>query len=290
MNIHYLDPSINIQSYINQLDPTIPHTIYLSKGVYREKLKIALDHLTIIGEDPLNTILIYNDYSYKLHEDGLLYNTFRTSTLLITGNHVSLSNLTIQNDAGFGERIGQAIALSIYGNHTSIKQCFIKGYQDTLFIGPLPEDLTKRYAHILPEDERHCKMIQTYIIDSYIEGNIDFIFGSGCALFNQCTIVFNGSGYLAAPSTYKEHLGFVFYRCKIQSLGESYHLILARPWREFGKTYFIDCSMDAKIAHPRFESWDKKSFDFREYPHVESTLSKPLKPDEIAHILHHFSV
>lgn len=282
MNTHYLNPSMSIQTLLNNLDPTIHHTIHLSKGIYREKIKLSINHLTFVGEDPSNTIIVYNDYSYKLHEDGLLYNTFRTATLTITGHHVKLANLTIQNDAGFGPTIGQAIALSVYGDNVSIENCHIKSFQDTLFIGPLPEDLTKRYAHILPEDERHCKMIQTHIKDTYIEGNIDFIFGSGCALFNNCTINFNGSGYLAAPSTYKDHFGFIFYRCNIQSNDESYRLILARPWREFGKTYFIECSINIKVASSRYEAWDKQSFDFKEFPYVESTLSKPLNSDEIA--------
>ena len=106
-------------------------------------------HLKIIGHPHQETKIVYADYSYKMHDDGLLYNTFRTATLHLFGHHIHLEHLTIENDAGCGLTIGQAVSLAIYGKHAFIKDCYIKGYQDTLFIGPLPEDLIQRYDGFL---------------------------------------------------------------------------------------------------------------------------------------------
>ncbi len=285
MSSHYVNPSMSIQTLFDSLNPNEAHTVYIVNGVYREKLKLSNDNVTLIGEDQVKTQLTFNDYSYKMHDDGLLYNTFRTATLTITGKNCKLKNLSIINDSGFGPTIGQAIALSIYGDQTVIEHCLLHGYQDTLFIGPLPVDLTKRYAHILPLNERQPEMIDVHLNDSIIEGNIDFIFGSGTALFNHCQLIFNGSGYLAAPSTYEGHLGFVFNECQIVSLDPKFKTILARPWREFGKSYFINCQIDSSINQTRYETWDKSNFDFAEYPAVKHELSRVLSQSELDQLL-----
>ena len=47
----------------------------------------------------------------KIHNDGREYVTFRTYTMLIKAPHFTLSNLTIENTAGEGHIVGQAVAL-----------------------------------------------------------------------------------------------------------------------------------------------------------------------------------
>lgn len=285
---HHITPDTNIQSFLDNLDPLYIHTIYLSKGIYRQKIKLSLSNVTIIGEDKDDTKIIFNDYSYKLHVDGLLYNTFRTSTLTITGSNNTLKSLTIENDAGHGPLIGQAIALSIYGNHTTVTNCHIKGNQDTLFIGPLPKDLSLRYAHILPIDERYTLSTLTTIEHSSITGNIDFIFGSGNCIFKSCNLIFNGEGYLAAPSTYPSDIGFVFYQCHITSLNSSYKVVLARPWRDFGQTTFIDTQFDNLNITQRYDSWDKINFVFREYPYIFDLLNQEIDEPFKQRLIHLF--
>lgn len=273
---HYVTPETNLQTFLDTLDPLYFHTVYLSKGIYRQKVALRLSNVTLIGESKMDTIIIFNDYNYKFHTDGLLYNTFRTPTLSITGSNNKLKHLTIQNDAGSGERIGQAIALAIYGNHTTITNCNIIGNQDTLFIGPLPEDLAHRYAHILPPEERLTQTTLTKINNSSIEGNVDFIFGSGNCLFNQCELIFNQSGYLAAPSTYEKGIGFVFYHCTIKSLNPDFDTVLARPWRNHAKVTFINNQFTNLNLKTRYHDWEKTHFEFREYPYIEHPLNKVL--------------
>ncbi|MBN3490743.1 hypothetical protein JV173_04360 [Acholeplasma equirhinis] len=274
MQIHHINPSMKLQTLLDKLDPNISHTIYLAPGLYHEKIKLSNNNISIIGESKDSTLISFNDYAYKMHDDGLLYNTFRTSTFLITGSNNKLEHLTIMNDAGYGDRIGQAIALSIYGTMNEVIDCNIIANQDTLFLGPLPIDLIHRYPHILDKDQLQSNPTKNFFFQTKITGNVDFIFGSGNALFDSCTLEFNGDGYLAAPSTYKNEIGFVFYRSRITSLSDEFKMILARPWRAFGKTTFIDCTFETKIDPSRYDTWAKPDFYFYEHPHVANPLSQ----------------
>ncbi len=254
--------------------------VFLSKGVYQEKLYIFHHHLEMIGESRDETILSFGDYSYKMHDDGLLYNTFRTSTVTIFGDHVQLKDLTIRNTAGSGFTIGQAIALSLYGNHSVISNCMIDGHQDTLFIGPLPADLIERYDDFLMPEQLMSKPLVHHIHHSIILGDVDFIFGSGTTFFKACHIISKSKGYICAPSTFSNQpYGFVFYKSKIENLSDD-PIYLARPWRTDGSTIFIDCDFKGLIEPNRYTDWDKPSFRFFETPYVYSPLSKELNEEE----------
>lgn len=82
--------------------------------------------------------------------DGTL-GTFRTYTVLVDADDVRLENLTIENDAGDGREVGQAIALYADGDRLVVDACCIKGHQDTLFLGPLPPHEAKPGGFIGPK-------------------------------------------------------------------------------------------------------------------------------------------
>jgi len=276
-----LKPQDNIQEILDGYPLNEEITLFLSSGIYTQKLRLKHNHLKLIGSKTGETIITYCDYSYKMHEDGLLYNTFRTSTVMILGDYVLLEDLTIQNESGSGLTIGQAVALTLYGNHTRVINCKLLGHQDTIFLGPLPLDLTIRYDHFLPIEERLTNHLHHFFDHCYIEGDVDFIFGSGTALFNSCEIVAIGKGFIAAPSTYESfQYGIIFSHSKIINRG-SEPIILARPWREFGSTYFIDCEFEGLISNSRYDAWDKSNIRFYEYPYKPSLLSKALQIEEV---------
>ncbi|MDO9629539.1 MAG: pectinesterase family protein [Acholeplasmataceae bacterium] len=277
----HLKPRDNIQEILDGYPLNEGITIYLEPGIYNQKLRLKHNHLKIIGSTSSESIITNNDYSYKMHEDGLLYNTFRTSTLMILGDYCELHHLTIKNHAGSGLTIGQAVALTLYGNHTRVINCKILGNQDTIFLGPLPKDLSVRYDHFLPLEERHTKHLHHFFTSCYIEGDVDYIFGSGTALFDQSTIVSIGKGYIAAPSTYEEFsYGIIFNQSKIINKSTD-PIILARPWREFGSAIFHQCIFEGFISPFRFDSWDKANFRFYETPYVPTLLSKVLSIEEV---------
>lgn len=268
-------PNDNIQYLLDQipLDETI--TLFLTNGIYHQKITLRHHHLVMIGESH-QAVLSYNDHALKFHSDGLLMNTFRTQTLLILGDHITIKNLTIQNTSGKGQKIGQAIALSTYGDETRIQNCILKSTQDTLFLGPLPEDLRSRYTHILAEEELSARPLTHYVFDTIIEGDIDFIFGSSDAFFDHCTIISNGNGYVTAPSTHpKSSFGLVFNECQFKSIG-SFQILLGRPWRSLGRATFIHSKFEYPVLPNRYDDWDKPAYFFKELPYVSSIHSKPV--------------
>lgn len=270
-----LTPSDNINQILNAIDLSTKITLNLKNGLYHQKLVLKHHNLTIIGESH-DAVIEFDDHALKFHEDGLLMNTFRTQTVLILGNHVTLENLTILNTSGKGQKIGQAIALSTYGDHTVVRNCVIKSTQDTLFLGPLPNDLIPRYAHILPNEMCYDKPLTHYFIESTIIGDVDYIFGSSDAFFIKCTIISNGNGYISAPSTHpKSSFGLVFANC-IFNQTDHFDVILSRPWRSGGKATFYASTFLMPISTKRFDDWEKPSFINYEKPYVSSPYSQPL--------------
>ena len=238
-----------------------PSYIILDDNLYFEKVVINKENIVIDG---LNKAVIeYNDYAEKIHEDGRKYVTFRTYTMLIKAKNVQLKDLTIINSAGEGPSIGQAVALHLYNDNIIINHCKLLGYQDTLFLGPLPDDLIERYIPLLPKDEReHRGEFNQYFYNCYIAGTVDFIFGGGNANFINCTIATkktNRTCYISAPSHDKNNLsGFKFINCKL--INEDPYVkdntYLGRPWREYGYSIFISCYLDEHIKKEGFSIWE----------------------------------
>ena len=90
------DSNVNtIQKAIDLIDINQDNEIFIKNGTYFEKLKIKFYSsfsLRIIGESKENTIISFNDFARKIHQDGLEYNTFRTSSLMLLGDNITLEN------------------------------------------------------------------------------------------------------------------------------------------------------------------------------------------------------
>ena len=109
--------------------------IYVKKGTYKEKLVIPewLQNIEICGENKEETIITFNDHAnIPSAETGLPMGTFRTYTLKIEGNDITLKNLTVQNNA---PRLGQAVALHTEGDRLVFINCRFVGHQDTVYTG-----------------------------------------------------------------------------------------------------------------------------------------------------------
>ena len=85
------------------------------------------------------------------------------------------------------------------------------------------------------------KMSKQYYKDCYIEGTVDFIFGSSTAFFDNCQIHSLGRGYLTAASTPegRDH-GYVLRGCRLTAEPGVELVMLGRPWRPYAKTVFVD--------------------------------------------------
>ncbi len=261
MNHIYITPDDRLQKIFDGAAPG--SVIHLAPGVYRQKSVIRTPNLTIVGSGAGKTRIVYDDYARKRDSEGFEYVTFRTYTLAVCADGVHMQDLSVINDAGSPEVKGQQVALSVCGSDFLMKDCTLTSTQDTLFLGPLPPDLIERYDGFLPDDfRRGGEMVQRFA-GCTIEGTVDFIFGCGNAVFEDCCIRSlqdqRKVGYVAAPahSLHQQH-GFVFCNCRICCEdgvlpGSVY---LARPWRDYGLTRFEDCCYEAHIAAVGFDKWN----------------------------------
>ena len=275
----------------------------LEPGIYREKLEISVPGIEITGNSAEDTKIVFGDYAKKLDEKGVEYNTFRTYTVAVLADNVSFSNLTIENDAHYPENKGQEVALSVCADNFKATDCHFLSTQDTVFLGPLPDDLIERYDGFLKNELRRSGMMRQYFRDCLIAGNVDFIFGCGDALFENCEIrsVYDvrGSGYTAAPAHAKEQdTGFVFKNCNFtcEEKVKDDSVFLARPWRDYGKCSFIDCKYGRHISSLGFDKWNDTDRDktarFNEYgriPEGRVAWSGILTENEIKRLLNRWN-
>ena len=202
--------------------------IFLSEGTYREKIEITVPSLQLTGEGPEKTVIQWDDYAKKPDDHGVELNT----------------------------------------NNLFAEGCNFVSTQDTVFCGPLPPDLIERYKEFLKDELRKGDYLRQIFKNCRIAGNVDFIFGCGDALFENCEIcsVFDvrGHGYVAAPAhSLSQEIGFVFSQCQFTSEEEvaKNSIFLARPWRDYGKASFIDCRYGEHISKEGFDKWNDTDRD-----------------------------
>jgi len=237
-------------------------TVILAPGTYRQKLMIRTPGLTVMGAGADRTVIVYDDHAKKAHPVGGEYNTFRTYTLAICADGVTLRDLSVVNDALQPEVKGQEVALSVVATDFRMVHCRLSSTQDTLFIGPLPSDLIGRYEGAFEDALRQGYRMVQHFENCTIEGTVDFIFGCGEAVFENCIIRSlkdaRNVGYIAAPShERRQENGFLFRRCRLtcQDGVTPGSIYLARPWRDYGMVRFEDCTYGPHIAPAGFDPW-----------------------------------
>lgn len=238
-----------------------PVTLHMLPGIYREKVILNKSNVTLIGEE--GSHLVFGDFALNPLPDGTTRNTFLTPTLLITGDNVTLQGLTVENDAGDGRKVGQAVAVYAAGDRCRFLNCRFLAAQDTLFCGPVLHKLhrfVKPYQIPLGVEnvaDRPPVDARLYFERCFIRGDVDFIFGPYRCWFEECTLYANARGgyYTAANTPEGQPYGLVFHRCTLTGECEPGGMYLGRPWREFAATAFIDCRMDACVHPEGFTDW-----------------------------------
>ena len=257
----YLTPGDDVQSALDGAPAGAE--IHLAAGVYRQKILLSTPEVSITGEGAENTVLVWGDYAKKRDGEGREYNTFRTWTLAVCADGVSMGNLSVVNDALSPEEKGQEVALSVYGDRFTMDSCVLSSTQDTLFLGPLPPDLIERYRGFLPDCLRQNRRLRQRFTNCRIEGTVDFIFGCGEARFTSCEIRSlrdaRNIGFVAAPAHGQDQAeGFRFEDCAFtcDASVEAGSIFLARPWRDYGLARFENCTYGPHIAPAGFDPWE----------------------------------
>ena len=243
---------------------TARYTIFLRNGRYREKLTVDRPNVSLIGESRDRTVLTYDAIADTPSPDGGTYGTRGSFTLRIIAPGFRARSLTIENSFDYMANYAkerddptrfanpQGVALMTDGG--SDEAVFIDvrivGHQDSLFTNA----------------GRH------YFADCIVLGSVDFIFGAGTAVFENCEIVSRdrgsrtNNGYVTAPSTPSSApYGLVFLRSRLTKETRAMapnSVTLGRPWHPAAlpgvnsAAVFIDCWMDDHIGA---KGWERMS-------------------------------
>lgn len=226
--------------------------IFVKKGIYKEKLIVPqwLQNIEICGEDRDATIITYDDHAnIKTAERPNGMGTFRTYTLKIEGNDITLKNITIENNAA---RLGQAVALHTEGDRLKFINCRFLGNQDTVYTGMAGTRL--------------------YFLDCYIEGTTDFIFGPSTVWFEHSDIYCKANSYITAASTPQNvAYGYIFNNCTITVAADVQQVYLGRPWRDYAYTLFMHCQLPGQIRPQGWHHWQKEREQTARYIEFENT-------------------
>lgn len=270
----------------------LPETIYIKNGVYDERVEISQPYLTIIGESVNDTIITSGYYANMIMPDGIKRGTFRSYTMLVTADSFTLKNITVENSSGFGDDVGQAIALYVEGNHAVINNCRLLGHQDTLFTGPLPMSEKIPGGFTGPTQNSPRNILTMEFTDCYIEGEIDFIFGSAAVYFENCELHSLNrnkdiNGYVTAPSTYENmKYGYIFNHCSFTSNCPDNSVYLGRPWRTHAKTVILNSNIGPHICDTAFHDWNKPEAHTQAFFALYNCTGKCFTKETLAPFVH----
>ncbi|KAJ0266019.1 Pectinesterase inhibitor domain-containing protein [Hirschfeldia incana] len=217
--------------------------IKINEGVYEETVRVPFEkkNVVFIGDGMGKTII-----TGSLNAGMLGMTTFDTATVGVLGDGFMAGDLTFQNTAGPDTQ--QAVAFRSDSDFSLLENCEFLGNQDTL------------YVHGLRQFYKKCR----------IQGNVDFIFGNAAAVFQDCEILIaprqlnpekGESNAVTAQGRVDpaQSTGLVFLNCSINGTDEYMKLYkanpkvhksyLGRPWKDYSRTVFIGCNLEALI-HP----------------------------------------
>ena len=256
--------------------------VFVADGTYHEKITVpsTVTNLKLIGQSQDKTIIDYDAVEGTLNPlNGQVYK-MDCATIHVNATGFGLENITVQNSfdyinesSNYGDP--QGFALTINADGAVLNNVHLYGNQDTLFF----------------------KSGRTYLVNSIIEGNVDFIFGenNGLAFFEQCLInaVYRGNttntGYVTAmkgdTGATKPSYGYIFNACAFTADGDykegtvptsgpatmynkthnfngtydvqDESMSLGRPWGGGATIAMINCSFTAAYSKKAYTTDDK---------------------------------
>ncbi|XP_049363911.1 probable pectinesterase 29 [Solanum verrucosum] len=244
----YVDPSghgnfATIQSAIDSVPQNNQYwiCILIKPGQYREQVKIPREKPYIyLKGDRSGEVIVTWDAHGSIATDA----TFTTEA-----HNTIVESITFINSYNYPPKSNKnprvvAVAGMISGDKCVFYKCKFLGFQDTLW------DVEGRHYFKL------CN----------IEGAVDFIFGNGQSIYENCTISVNAGaldgliGYITAHGRENPNdtSGFVFKNCNVIGNGQ---IFLGRPWRQYARVLFYDSSMSNVITP---QGWDVGVFGGKE--------------------------
>ncbi|GAB2226497.1 hypothetical protein Droror1_Dr00022307 [Drosera rotundifolia] len=233
----------SINDALKAYDPkqhTGRYVIYVKAGVYKEEVLVdrTMVNVFMYGDGSRKTIVTGN----KSFKSG--YQTSKTASFAVEGDGFLCKSMGFQNTAG--PEGHQAVALRVNAQRAVFLNCRFDGYQDTL------------YAQTGSHFFRGCT----------ISGTVDFIFGNGATLIQNCMIIVrmpdpNQFNAVTAQGRLgkNEPTGIVIQNCRIvpdQALVPQRFKIktfLGRPWKPYARTVIMESTVGDLIQPQGYEPW-----------------------------------
>lgn len=212
--------------------------IHVKAGRYAEEVVVSKENVMVIGDGKDVTVVTGS----KSARGG---SSIFIATFAATGKGFIGRDITFENTAG--PQNGQAVALRVGGDCSTLYRCSMRGYQDTLLA------LSQRQFY------RDCD----------IYGTVDFIFGNAAAVFQSCNIMPRKPMMSGQPNFItaqgrtdpNQNTGFSIHNCRIipasdlRPVKSSYNTYLGRPWKQYSRTVYMQSYLDAFIHPGGWKEW-----------------------------------
>ena len=194
-------------------------TITIKKGTYSGRVVVPANkpNIVFVGATGTATDVVLTA-SRPRSTDG----TDGSATVLLQSKDIEMRHLTIRNDYNEAANgASQALALYVKADRQRFRNVRVIGDQDTLLV--------------------HGS-VRAYFYKSYIEGDVDFIYGSGTSVFDDCDIFSStrnssNNGYVTASATPgAKTYGILINKSRLSSDGAAGTVYLGRPWHPGGDT------------------------------------------------------
>ena len=259
-----------VQSAVDHL-PTAGGVVLVAPGSYREQVIVTQSHVTIksTGADPTKTVIV-DDTSQGTRGAKPSY-----ATVHVLGDDFHAENITFENDFNrTHEQVSsgsQAQALNMEGDRNIISNVRILDNQDTLYIGARGcGQAGSRRAPVVPGAAPTAPVAppapcvpaptRSYFTHCVVYGNVDFIYGDGTAVFDNCEIhntAHDAGGYVTAQGKHiaDQQSVFVFNHCRLTGEPGLAHVFLGRPWRPYASVVYLNTEMGPHIDPAGWREW-----------------------------------
>ena len=215
---------------------TTPTTVTIRQGFYPEVVYWKSPNVTIQGQGRTNTVIAFINNNY------VNPSTATRPVMDVVTSRVTLQDLAIYNMTPYNG--SQAETIYTYGSNLNLIRVGLYSYQDTLL----------------------ANAGSLFVTDSYIEGNVDYMWGTAATYFQRCELkanTNNGSavaGYTQARNASNGY-GFSYVNCTLDAYpgvtNNSYSL--SRSFSAeypFNQTAYINCRMGPHIVPAGWQLYD----------------------------------
>ncbi|KAL6847382.1 hypothetical protein ACP4OV_023235 [Aristida adscensionis] len=215
----------------------------LRPGTYKEKVLIPYTKpfISLVGNPKHPAVIMWDDTAATLGKDGKPVGTVGSATFAVESDYFMASGVVFKNHAPMaapGQQGGQAVALRLFGSKAAVYNCTIDGGQDTLY-----DHKGLHYFH-----------------GCLIQGSVDFIFGFGRSLYEDCAVVSvtRQVAVLTAQQRTQSiagaiESGFSFVRCRIAGAGQIY---LGRAWGDSSRVVYAYTTMGKEVVPVGWDGWN----------------------------------